>query len=84
MVILPFWGVLGPILVTLVPNLGVTYNWTRWGKKNGGIATKMSTLALLVSDIWSFYPFWVVLGPILVPLGPNFGVTDNWGCLKLL
>ena len=46
--------------------------------KNGGIVTKMSTLALLVSEIWRFYPFWGVLGPILVALGPNFGVTDNW------
>ena len=24
------------------------------------------------------------LGPILALPGPDFGVTDNWGCLKLL
>ena len=52
--------------------------------ENGRIGTKMSTLVLLVLEIWSFYPFWGVLGPILEPLGPNFGVTDNNECLKLL
>ena len=31
-----------------------------------------------------FYPFWVGLGPILGPLGHNFGVTDDRECLKLL
>ena len=40
------------------------------GVENGGIGTKMSILVLLVSEIWLFYPFWVVLGPILPPLGP--------------
>ena len=29
-------------------------------------------------------PFLGVLGPILALLGPNFGVTNYWGCLKLL
>ena len=28
------------------------------GVENGGMATKISTLAHLVSEIWSFYPFW--------------------------
>ena len=54
------------------------------GVENGGIGTKMSTLVLLVSEIRSFYPFGGVLGPILEPQGPNFGVTDNKECLKLL
>ena len=54
------------------------------GVENGRIGTKMSTLVLKVSEIRSFYPFWGVLGPILEPLGPNFGVTDNNECLKLL
>ena len=47
------------------------------GAENGGIGTKISTLVLLVSEIWSFYPFLGVLAPILEPPGPNFGVTDN-------
>ena len=33
--------------------------------------------ALLDSEIWRLYPFWVGLRPILGPLGPDFGVTDN-------
>ena len=54
------------------------------GLENSGIGTKISIIALLVSEIWWFYQFWVGLGPILGALWPNFGVTDNWECLKLL
>ena len=50
----------------------------------GGIGTKMSILALLVSEMWRFYHFWGVMRPILLPLGPNFGVIDNWECLKII
>ena len=45
--------------------------------ENGGIGTKISILALLVSEIWRFYQFGWVRGPFLGPLEPNFGVTDN-------
>ena len=51
--------------------------------ENGELGTKMSILALLVSKIWRFYPFWVGLGSILKLLEPNFGVTNNLECMKL-
>ena len=34
------------------------------GLENSGIGTNMSILAHLVYEIWWFYPFWGVLGPI--------------------
>ena len=43
------------------------------GVENGEMGTKMSILALLVSEIWRFYPFWVGLGPVLGPLKPFWG-----------
>ena len=54
------------------------------GVEIGGIGTKMSILALLVSEMWRFYHFWGVLRHTLLPLGPNFGVIDNWECLKTI
>ena len=33
-------------------------------EENRGIGTNLSILALLVSEIWCFYPFWGVWGPI--------------------
>ena len=46
----------------------------------GRIGTRMNIITLLVLEI----PLLEVLGPILALLGPNFWVTNNWGCLKLL
>ena len=52
--------------------------------ENSEIETKMSTAVLLVSEIL-FYPFFGGgIGPILVPLGPKFRVTNNWEGLKLI
>ena len=52
--------------------------------KNARVVTKMSKLAYSVSEIWRFYLFCGVWGPILAPLEPNLVVTDNWEYLKLL
>ena len=62
----------------------IDLNIGRSGVENGELGTKMSILALLVSKIWRFYPFWVGLGSILKLLEPNFGVTNNLECMKLL
>ena len=60
MVILPILGGFGAHSAPLGPNSGVTNNRECFetiinglsGVENGGIGTKMSTLAILVSEIW--------------------------------
>ena len=52
--------------------------------KNARVVTKMNKLAYSVSEIWRFYLFCGVWGPILAPIGPNLVLTNNWEYLKLL
>ena len=59
------------------------YSNTLWGVKWWDRNEKEHSSPFSLGNI-VLYPFWVVLGLIFVPLGPNFGVTDNWECLKLL
>ena len=56
-----FWGNLWVIMFETITT-GLS------GVENGGIGTKMSILALLVSEIWWFYPFWGGLGQFWGPM----------------
>ena len=45
--------------------------------KNARVVTKMNILAYSVSEIWRFYLFCGVWGPILAPLEPNLGIFET-------
>ena len=48
------------------------------GVENGGIGTKMIILTLLVSEIWWFYIFWGVLGPVCHFLDTQYMFFKNY------
>ena len=53
------------------------------GTENGGMGKNEHSSSFSFGNM-VILPILGGLGPILALPGPNFGVTDNWGCLKLL
>ena len=72
----PFRNNLGTPMPTILDNqlLEVpqnAFNGLLW-YENRVVGTKISIVARLLRNIWSFYPFWTNFGAILATLGAKF------------